>query len=195
METSSRRGERRTPVSQRSPEQQSAYTEQRRQREQETEQGPQDVWEFRRQELAARGDIFDARGNVTRAGGKILLDSQWTTEQILAIEALQRNHAGEVQIIPRTQEDARDRISAHERPVILAAARNRAQEALAVRAQQEKSDMMRRAQDGRRVTGMRAFNKARTEGKSDEEAARLQREAEAQYDLDKQQERNRRAAS
>lgn len=93
-------------------------------------------WEERRQELVARGDIFDAKGNVTQAGQDFLTkNSRWSREQVLHLERLQQNHVAPVEVIrPHVQElPGEGRMSSLKRSKIAADARARAEQALAER--------------------------------------------------------------
>lgn len=195
----------RMPVRLRSAEEQAAYrarTEgERAQSEPKAERADakaetqaSDLWESRRQELAARGDIFDAKGNVTPGGQKVLIESGWNMRQVVQIEGMQKNQVGEVSVI-RESAPVRETaaMSARERPQVLADARAAAERALQERAQSEAA--ARKAQGERAMAGMRARSNAVYAGKSEADADRVQREAEQRYDLQKQQEQNLRAAS
>lgn len=194
----------RTPVSRRSAEDQAAHRAQTEGRRAQSEPKAErvdwnaeaqaaDAWEARRQELVAGGRVFDEEGNITEDGEALLRASGWTNEQMITMEQMQKNHAGEVQVT-REATPVRETaaMSARERPRILTNARVAAEQALQERGQAEAE---RRKQQGERaMAGMRARSNAIFAGKSDGDADRLQRQAEEAYDLQQQQKQNSRAA-
>lgn len=153
-----------------------------------------DQWEIYRKRIEAQGDIFDAGGFITQAGEVRLIAAGLNKEQILYLEHLQRNHAGEVTVVSAGESrDEGPAMSARERPQKLAAARIAAEQALQDRAQAEAE---RRRQQGERVAlGVRVEMNAIRAGKTEEDAARLRKQAEETYDLQQQRAQNIRAAS
>ena len=146
----------------------------------------QDPWEARRQELAARGDIFDAKGNVTAAGQKTLTESGWSMQQILQIENMQRNQVAPVEVIRpeparEVEVQASDR-DAERRRESLAKAREDAERELQARLKREGDS--RNFALGRMQAGTRAYMDAVRNSASEEAADRAKKAAEEAYDRD-----------
>lgn len=206
-------GTRRTPVRLRSAEEQAQHRAQseaaRAQQKPETqkvasgesqerrkEEEIQDEWEARRQELVARGDIFDAKGNVTAAGQKALIGFGWSMQHVLKMENLQRNHTSPVEVI-RSAEPVRaeSRATPSRSPEALrlaAEARARAEKELQERTKQDAE--RRNAVLGRQQAGVKAYMSAIRDNRSDADAERAKQEAEQAFDRQYQQSRERSAA-
>lgn len=171
-----KRPEARKPVSQRSAEEQGKWREAREAQEQ------QDPWEARRQELAERGDVFDAQGNITPDGEALLRKGGWTNEQMIQMERMQKNHVGAVEIIREEPQrsSSEGKMSSSDRAVKLAKARQRAQEEFERRSREQEQST---DQGARQMAGVRAYNKTFQETGSREQAAQAQARAERAYDI------------
>ncbi len=154
-------------------------------REAGREEEVQDPWEARRQELAERGDIFDEQGNITEEGEAVLRNAGWSNEQMIQMERMQKNHAGEVRVIQGASRMPRQegRVSSVDRMKKLTEAKQRAQEELDERGKSEQE--ARWSEGERRMEGVRAFSEAYRRTGSEAEARRAQERAERQYDLKK----------
>lgn len=198
------RQEGRTSVRLRSQEEQAAYRARTEAAQREAKrEAVKDVaektvdqqWEDRRQELVALGGIFDEKGNITQAGQNFLTgESGWSIQQVLQMEALQKNHVAPVEVIrPGKDEGAPEgRMSSMERGRMAAHARARAEQELANRA---RLSLSRRAREGeRKLVGVRARANAILNGASEAMADRLGKEAEDAYDRKIQREQDLRTA-
>ena len=148
----------------------------------------QDPWEARRQEFANRGDIFDVKGNVTRRGEEILRAAGWNTNQILYIENLQRNHVGNVEVVPQEASSDQGKTSSTERARMAQEARARAMQELQKR-QQEVAESLRRDQEQRseegkrRAAGVRAYMNTLHATGSESMAEQARSRAERDFDF------------
>lgn len=161
----------------------------------DAERSIEDRWEDSRQELAARGDIFDAKGNVTKGGQEILVKSGWGMRQILQMEDLQRNHAAPVEIIRLAEPTVTERVSSGrsaESERMAADARVRAQQELADRVGRDAE--VRNRTLGRQQAGVRAYMDAVRNNRSDADAERAKQTAEDAFDRQYQQTKERHAA-
>lgn len=193
----------RVPVRNRTPEEQVAYrarveaqqAEAKREAPINTaERTADEQWEDRRQELVARGDIFDDEGNITEQGEGILRASGWGNGQMVAMERMQKNHAAKVEVLRPAGSGTREagRMSSVDAGKMAREARTRANQELQDRVKREEAQ--RNAILGRQRAGLGAYQDAIRAGYSDADAERAQREAEQAFDRAAQQEKINRAA-
>ncbi len=144
----------------------------------------------RRAELEVQDpwDIFDVKGNVTRRGEEILRAAGWNTNQILYIENLQRNHVGNVEVVPQEASSDQGKTSSTERARMAQEARARAMQELQKR-QQEVAESLRRDQEQRseegkrRAAGVRAYMNTLHATGSESMAEQARSRAERDFDF------------